>query len=292
MSSGKVSNHLAGFGAVRSFLERDQPTAIQDCHAPDVGGASSLDVRSVFFEWIGLGPAASVEVEGVASGRLQRIWKERLIRFCRNESRRGTVMAGKAISVKKYVVSLELHPQTRQLARFGWVRTWCAFLAMSRPPHPRSAITHRGSRRLGARPQSIKEDVRYFLDGFTKCAENRNVLMHSTVMYLFGPDDEPCPAVSPPHKQPKGLAFQKSPKGNPFQINTYQVTIEEIRAVADTIQSFQAYGDELFWHIWKTYETASFLASGLPESLRSALPSRPVLPTLVTPLPHDAPKGS
>jgi len=128
-------------------------------------------------------------------------------------------------------------------------------------------------------PDPIKEDVRYFLAGFKTCTDNRNVLMHSTVFYLFGPDDEPCPAVALPHQQPKGLGFQKMSRGNPFQIKTYELTIEEIRAIAD--------GDRLFWHIWRHYETASFLASGFAEAAQHALPNRPAPPPPLIPLPRD-----
>jgi hypothetical protein len=45
---------------------------------------------------------------------------------------------------------VELHAQTRQLARSGRVRARRSLLAMPRPPHPRQANPHRGSRRLGS----------------------------------------------------------------------------------------------------------------------------------------------
>jgi hypothetical protein len=61
---------------------------------------------------------------------------------------------------------------------------------------------------FSSHPEPIKENVRHFLTGFKICADNRNIFMHSTAVYLFGPDDEPCPAISP-HKQPKGVAFPK-----------------------------------------------------------------------------------
>jgi hypothetical protein len=102
--------------------------------------------------------------------------------------------------------------------------------------------------------------------------------MHSTGMYVFGPGDVPCPELSPPHQQPQGLAFQKSPKGNPFQINTYELTIEEIRKVADALKSFESYGGDLYWHILKNYEPARYQSWGFPEDAQFALPNRPALP--------------
>jgi hypothetical protein len=137
----------------------------------------------------------------------------------------------------------------------------------------------RGTIKFSSHPEPIKDDVRYFLAGFKRCADNRNILMHSTVRYLFGPGDVPCPELSPPGQQPQGLAFQKSPKGNPFQINTYQLTLGDIRAQADALKSFEIYGDGLFWHVLKNYEPTHYQLFRFPEEAQFALPERPVLPT-------------
>ena len=109
--------------------------------------------------------------------------------------------------------------------------------------------------------------------------------MHSMVTYLFGPDDDPCPVSSPPDTQPQGLGFQKWPKGDPFQINTYQLSLEEIRAQADAIKAFEVYGDRLFWYILKNYESTRYQTFGFPEDAQFALPSRPALPKPLIPLP-------
>src|SRR5208282_1057712 len=123
-----------------------------------------------------------------------------------------------------------------------------------------------------------------FSPGLKRCADNRNILMHSTVMYLFGPGDVPCPELSPRDQQPQGLAFQKSPKGDPFQINTYQLTIGEIRAQADALKSFEIYGDRLYWHVLKNYEPARYKSFGFPEEAQFPLPNRPALPNSLNPL--------
>jgi hypothetical protein len=146
----------------------------------------------------------------------------------------------------------------------------------------------RGSLEFSSHPEAIKDDVRYFLDGFKICAENRNILMHSTVFYLFGPDNDPCPVVtSPPGAQPERLGFQKAPKSKPFQINTYQLSIKEIRAQADSIKAFEVYGDRLYWHILKDYEPASYGTWNFPEEAQFALPKRPPLPNPLIALPPD-----
>jgi hypothetical protein len=81
--------------------------------------------------------------------------------------------------------------------------------------------------------------------------------------------------------------FQKSPKGDPFQINTYQLTLQEIRAQADALNELEIYGDRLYWHMLKTYEPTRYQSFGFPEEARFALPSRPALPNLLVPLPAE-----
>jgi hypothetical protein len=111
--------------------------------------------------------------------------------------------------------------------------------------------------------------------------------MHSTVVYLFGPGDVRCPELAPPFEQPQGVAFQKSPKSDPLNINTYQLTIEEVRLVADSLNSFEKYGDSLYWHILKNYEPMRYQSWGFPAEARFALPNRPAPPKLLIPLPAD-----
>jgi hypothetical protein len=143
---------------------------------------------------------------------------------------------------------------------------------------------------FSAHPEEIKEHVRHFLRGFKICADNRNILMHSTVYYIFGPDDDACPVSAPPGSQPGGMGFQKAPKGDPFQINSYQLSLQEIRALADSIKAFELYGDGLFWHILKNHEPSRYESWGLPKDAQYALPDKPALPTPLAPLPLDTPQ--
>ena len=144
-----------------------------------------------------------------------------------------------------------------------------------------------GSLDYSSHPEAIKDDVRHFLKGFKIRADNRKTLMHSTVFFVFGPDDNPCPVTSPPGAQPEGLGFQKAPKSKPFEINTYQLSIEEIRSLANSIKAFELYGDRLYWYILQNYEPASYRTWNIPEDVQYALPSRPVLPNHLKPLPSD-----
>ncbi len=139
-------------------------------------------------------------------------------------------------------------------------------------------------------PDAIKSEVRHFLAGFKACSDNRNIFMHATVFYVFGPGDIACPELAAPGDQPHGLGFQKSPKGDPYQINTYQLTIEEVRAVADAIRAFDEYGEGLYWYILKNYEPVRFKTFGLSEETQCALPNRPALPSLLTPTAPETPQ--
>jgi hypothetical protein len=140
-------------------------------------------------------------------------------------------------------------------------------------------------------PDSIKGDVGHFLNGFKRCADNRNIFMHSTVAFVFGPGDERCPELTPLGEQPRGVVFQKSPKDDPFRINTYHLSIEQIREQADASKRFEIYGDKLYWHILKNYEPIRYQTWGFPDAAPRALPDRPVLPDLLIPLPPDTPQG-
>jgi hypothetical protein len=131
---------------------------------------------------------------------------------------------------------------------------------------------------FSSHPEPIKQDIYYFLTGFKICTDNRNTLMHSTVVYVFGPGETQCPEQSPPGQQPQGVAFQKSPKGDPFRINTYSVSLREIRALADASHNLEVYGAQLYWHILKTYEPKRYRGWGFPKTARFPLPSRPTLP--------------
>jgi hypothetical protein len=135
-------------------------------------------------------------------------------------------------------------------------------------------------------PDTIKDDVRYFIACYKTCAENRNVLLHSTVYFIFGPGDIPCPSLSPLGFQPKGVGFQKFARGDPFRINTYELSIEELRRHADDLNALVIYGDCMYWHILKNYEPAWYSTWGFPEAAQHALPSKPAPPNLLIAIPR------
>jgi hypothetical protein len=136
-------------------------------------------------------------------------------------------------------------------------------------------------------PDSIKKAVGYFLTGYETGVENRNVLMHSTMFFIFGPGDIPCPTIAPLGHQPQGVGFQKFLKGDPYQINIYRLTIEELRAHADALKDLEVYGDRLFWHILKHYEPKRSQSWGIPKEAKFPLPSKPSLPRIIVPVPAD-----
>jgi hypothetical protein len=131
-------------------------------------------------------------------------------------------------------------------------------------------------------PQQIKDCVAYFLTGYRVCTDNRNVLMHSLTAFVWlDPDTERCPVLNP--AQPDGIVFQNWPKNNPFNISVYSPRLEELRAVADGMKDFEDYGDRLYWHVLKSYEPKHFERLRFPAEAKFALPSKPDLPSALTP---------
>jgi hypothetical protein len=130
-----------------------------------------------------------------------------------------------------------------------------------------------------AHPDAIKIDVKYFLDAYETCTENRNILMHSTAMFTWlDPNADRCPVSNP--KQPDGIAFQKPARKGPFKIEIYRPTLKELRGVADDMVSFEDYGDRLRFHILQIHEPARYADYRFPAEAKFELPKRPLLQSL------------
>ena len=124
-----------------------------------------------------------------------------------------------------------------------------------------------------AHPDAIKKDVKYFLDAYETCTENRNILMHSITMFTWlDPDADQCPVSNP--KQPDGLAFQKPARKIPFDIKIYQPTLEELRSVAEDTKRHEDYGDRLYLHILKNHEPARYASYRFPAEAKFEMPKR------------------
>jgi hypothetical protein len=197
-----------------------------------------------------------------------------------------------------YIHALGVIASVFNLLEFRFRSLFPIYTRLPVPPAYRLFATMTNQRRLAvirecldysSHPESIEEDVRHFLAGFEICAENRNILMHSTIFYLFGPGDIPCPELAPSGQQPSSLGFQKPSRRDPFEINTYQLTIPEIRAAADVLKAFELYGERLYWHILRIHEPTRYRDWGFPEEVQHPLPSRPALPTLLAPLRPENP---
>jgi hypothetical protein len=131
-------------------------------------------------------------------------------------------------------------------------------------------------------PDTIRDHVTHFLEGYRVCVANRNILMHSVTAFVWlDPDADRCPVSNP--AQPDGLTFQKWPRRNPLNISVYTPLLEELRAVADSMKAFEQYGDGLYWYVLQTCEPAAFRNFQFPADVQFPLPAKPEIPTKLVP---------
>jgi hypothetical protein len=92
-------------------------------------------------------------------------------------------------------------------------------------------------------------------------------------------------SIPAPGFQPQGVGFQKFARGDPFRINVYELSIEELRKHADDLHDLEIYGDRLYWHILKNYEPDQYKLWRFPDEAKVELPDRPSPPSPLIPLP-------
>ena len=81
----------------------------------------------------------------------------------------------------------------------------------------------------------LADRLDWFVSGYGKCAESRNILMHS----------EPHGASYNALQLVSALALRKASKNNPGVHNFISLELHELRQVADDIDRFATYGFEL-----------------------------------------------
>jgi hypothetical protein len=123
-------------------------------------------------------------------------------------------------------------------------------------------------------PLRVKNRVDHFADGYSVCAQNRNILMHS----------EPVPLILATGEA--AVHFKKYSNRPPFRENIYAPSVKAMRKVADAMYIFRIYGRDLFFHVLQNFERdwlANHFTGALPPY---ELPRKPPLPAILSPVPQ------
>jgi hypothetical protein len=113
-----------------------------------------------------------------------------------------------------------------------------------------------------------KDAIEYFLRGYARCAENRNILLHSEIS-TYGNKTKR-----------KRVIFYKDSKKPPHDPTRYTPSITTLRAIADAMRKFAGYGSDLGFFLRDAYWMEQEV--GL-RNIRKPLPLRPPLPRLLVP---------
>jgi hypothetical protein len=124
-----------------------------------------------------------------------------------------------------------------------------------------------------------QDRIEHFLSGFDICAENRNFLMHSLTRNAVGSNQ-------------LYLELEKSARSQPTRRNLVRLSVEDIRRIADEIDTYDHFGFNLvLWLLARLDGGVLKLGDG-PEQ-RPPLPDKPALPAKLNlsgaPTPEDSP---
>jgi hypothetical protein len=109
----------------------------------------------------------------------------------------------------------------------------------------------------------LADRLDWFVSGYGKCAENRNILMHSE------PHGAACNAL----QLVSALELKKASKNNPGVHNFISLELRELRQVADDIDRFDIFGFDL-----ALYQIASERGGTIRSGGREISPSLPDKP--------------
>jgi hypothetical protein len=122
---------------------------------------------------------------------------------------------------------------------------------------------------IGGETAEIKDAVHHFCAGFDRCAQNRNILMHSLV---YGEQSS--------NALVQNLVFAKAAKDKHLEWNRLSLSVAALRRVADETKSFSEFGFKRFNHVMTTYRQDQLKGPyQLPPSFAYPLPEKPQPPT-------------
>ena len=87
-----------------------------------------------------------------------------------------------------------------------------------------------------------KSAVEYFMRGYTICAQNRNILLHAQAL-----------PVTEVRSKRERVIFFKTSKNAPYLTSRYMPSIAQIKAVADSMNAFADYGQQVGDLIYRKY---------------------------------------
>jgi hypothetical protein len=76
--------------------------------------------------------------------------------------------------------------------------------------------------------------------------------------------------MSPPGFQPQGVGFQKFARSDPFRINTYELSIDELRAHADDIYTTWKYMEIVYTGIFLRISSLTITSFGVFQKKRNS----------------------
>jgi len=126
--------------------------------------------------------------------------------------------------------------------------------------------------RINGETEEIKDAVEYFCNGFTRCAENRNILMHSGT----APETEGDEITR--------IIFTKAKKDQ-FEWNRFFVTLERLREIADSNYDFAEYANDIFLHVVANHRFEELSGPFKLPPASGSLPEKPYLPETLSPQP-------
>ena len=94
-----------------------------------------------------------------------------------------------------------------------------------------------------------KESTNYFLKGFMRIFNARNILMHAQARRGSFFDDLPDMLNYPTDPLEVPIELYKASKKYPAESILYLPTLRELRSIADSAHAFRKYGFDLFMHI-------------------------------------------
>ena len=120
-----------------------------------------------------------------------------------------------------------------------------------------------------------KEALSHFISGYSICAQNRNILLHSQAIPLQRTDTGE-----------REVVFFKAPNDFPLTDNMFNLSLRKLQSIADSTYAFAVFGSNLAAYVTRRSQRFPADYHRIPVSW----PKKPALPKILTPRPRLIPK--